>query len=150
MCLSVTGKVYVLFYYIVSTVDFITRLLVLLLFTVCCCLEHSFSGHISRLSPIKTSKRNFNCFDMELRTSSGNTWRVVCFTKQRYYVFKRIKDSKTEVVTIKNPRIQTDDVLMVDFSNINTLPWTPAVSVKVTITGILNVLTEHVCMTAYM
>ena len=57
---------------------------------------------------------------MDFHTESGDTKRVVCITKQRYKLFQKVNESKTEGVIIKKARIENDNILITDFTNVNT------------------------------
>ena len=69
------------------------------------------------------SKNNTPYFDMNLQVESGDLKRVVCFSKQRY----ELNDSDTEGVVIKRPRFQNGDILITDYTNINTSTIIPPV-----------------------
>ena len=49
------------------------------------------------------SKNNTPDFDRNLQVESGDLKWVVCFSKRRYEVFRKVNDSDTEGVVIKRP-----------------------------------------------
>ena len=55
---------------------------------------------------------------MDFHTESGDTKRVVCITN--YKLFQKVNESKTEGVIIKKARIENDNILITDFTNVNT------------------------------
>ena len=99
------------------------------------------SGNVRDLSPLKISKNNTSYFDMNLQVEPGDLKRVVCFGKQRYELFRKVNDSDTEGVVIKRPRFQNDDILITDYTNINTSTIIPG-TVEQKITTVSEVLTE--------
>ena len=50
------------------------------------------SGNVRDLSPLKMSKNNTPYFDMNLQVESGDLKRVVCFSKQRNELFRKVTD----------------------------------------------------------
>ena len=56
-------------------------------------------------------------------------------------VFRKVHDSDTEGVVIKRPRFQNDDILITDYTNINTSTTIPC-TVEQKITTVSEVLTE--------
>ena len=58
-----------------------------------------------------------------------------------YEIFRKVNDSDTKVVVIKRPRFQNDDILMTDYSNINTSTIIPC-AVEQKINPVSQVLTE--------
>ena len=98
------------------------------------------SGNVRDLSPLRMSRNNF---DMSLQVESGDLKRVVCFRKQRYELFRKVNNSDTEGVLIKIPRFQNDNILITDYTNINTSTIIPC-TVEQKTTTISEVLTEAV------
>ena len=88
---------------------------------------NTLSGNVRDLSSLKMSKNNTPYFDMNLQVESGDLKRVVCFSKQRYELFRKVNDSDTEGVVIKRPRFQNGDILITDYTNINTSTIIPPV-----------------------
>ena len=78
---------------------------------------------------------------MDLQVESGDLKRVVCFSKQRYELFRKVNDSDTEGVVIKRPHFQNDNILITDYTNINTSTVIPC-AVEQKITTVSEVLTE--------
>ena len=87
------------------------------------------------------SRNNTPYFDMSLQVESGNLKRVVCFSKQRNGLFRKVNNSETESVITKRPYFQNDDILITDYTNINTSTIIPC-TVEQKITAISEVLTE--------
>ena len=87
------------------------------------------------------SRNNTPYFDMSLQVESGDLKRVVCFSKQRYELFRKVNNSGTEGVVMKRPRFQNDDILTTDYTNFNTSTILPC-TVEQKITTISEVLTE--------
>ena len=87
-------------------------------------------------------KNKTNSFDMELHTISGERKQVVCFTKQRYYLFRKVNESQTEGVIIKKPRIQNDDISITDYAKVSISAVTQCVTKNLKITNIATVLGE--------
>ena len=104
------------------------------------CFRKPLAGQVSNLSPIKMSKSKANYFDMELQTVSGEGKRVVCFTKQRYDLFRKINESQTELVVIKKLRIQNDDILITDYTKVNISAITQCLTKDLKIANIATVL----------
>ena len=80
----------------------------------------SLYGTVRDLSPLKMSRSNTPYFDMSLQIESGDLKRVVCFSKQRYELFRKVNNNDTEGVVIKRQHFQNDDILTTDYTNINT------------------------------
>ena len=99
------------------------------------------SGNVRDSSPLKMSRNNTPYFDMSSQVESGDLKRIVCFSKQRYELFRKVNNSDTEGVVIKRPRFQNDDILITDYTNINTSTIIPCTA-KQKITTISEVLTE--------
>ena len=78
------------------------------------------SGNVRDLSPLKMSKNNTPYFDMNLQVESGDLKRVICFSKQRYELFRKVHNSDTEGVVTKRPCFQNHDILITDYTNINS------------------------------
>ena len=76
-----------------------------------------------------------------MQVESGDLKRIVYFSKQRYELFRKGNNSDTEGVVIKRPRFQNDDILITDYTNINTSTII-ACTVEQKITTISEVLTE--------
>ena len=57
---------------------------------------------------------------MNLQVASGDLKQVFCFSKQRHELFRKVNDSDTEGLVIKRPRFQNDDILTINYTNINT------------------------------
>ena len=96
------------------------------------------SGNVRDLSPLIMSK---NYFDMTLQVESSDLKGVVCFSKQRCGLFQKVNDSDTEDLVLKRPRFQNDDILITDYTNINT-SIIIACTVQQKITTVSEVLTE--------
>ena len=97
------------------------------------------SGNARDESPLKMSRNNTPYFDMSLQVESSNLKRVTCFSKQRYD--RKVNNSDTEVVVIKRPCFQNDDILITDYTNINTSTIIPC-TLEQKKTTISEVLTE--------
>ena len=50
------------------------------------------SGNVRDLSPLKMSKNNTPYFDMNLQVESSDLKQVVCFSKQRNELFRKVTD----------------------------------------------------------
>ena len=79
------------------------------------------SGNVRDLSPLKISKNNIPYFDMNFQVESSDLKRFVCFSKQRYELFRKVNYSGTEGVVIKRPRLQNDDILITPTSILQLL-----------------------------
>ena len=89
------------------------------------------SSNVRDLSPLKISKNNKPYFDMSLQG----------FSKQRYELFREVNNSDTEGVVMKRPCFQNGDILITDYTNINTSTIIPC-TVEQKITTISDILTE--------
>ena len=77
---------------------------------------------------------------MELQTVSGERKLVVCFTKQRYDLFRKVHDSQTEGAIIKHPRIQNYNILIIDYIKVSISAITQCMTKNLKITNIATVL----------
>ena len=86
------------------------------------------------MSPLKMSKKSKAYFDMDFYDVDGGTKRAVCFQQKRYTLFQSLNDSQTQGVVIKRPRMQDDNILITDYSQIKkkTLKSPESESLKVT------------------
>ena len=67
----------------------------------CFIVLDTLSGNVRDLSPQKMSKNNTPYFVKNLQVELGDLRRVVCFSKQRYELFRKFNNSDTEGVVIK-------------------------------------------------
>ena len=73
---------------------------------------------VTSLLPLKSQKNNSlsSFFDINIITSIGSK-RTVCFDKRRYDLFQELNDSPTHGISIKRPRRdENDDIIITDFS----------------------------------
>ena len=92
-------------------------------------------GYVSLLSPVKQSKGSKWCltqfFVMDILIDSEKKFCVVCFSKDRYRVFKELNDSAATGCTIKCYRQPQIVILINDKSSIIN-PLMPGGNKKVT------------------
>ena len=99
------------------------------------------SGNVQDLSPLKMSKNNAPYFDMNLQVESDDLKRPAGFSEQRYKLFQNVNNKDIEGVVIKRPRFQNDDILITDYTTINTSRIIPG-KVEQKLTTISEVLSE--------
>ena len=88
------------------------------------------------------SKNKTSYFDTELQTVSGERKRVVCFTKQRYDLFRKVNESQMEGMIKKKLGIQNDDILITDYTKVSIAAITQCVTKDLKIANIATVLGE--------